>query len=143
MIRAVLATTLSGVYGIYSGFELCENAALPGREEYLDSEKYQYKQRDWNSPGNIKPLITRLNAIRRENAALQQTNNLARVDVKRDAVHCAHAVERPDDGIDLDDRHAAPAYQRRKFMNGSPSPATFSLSPIGAVPCATPSIAFS
>lgn len=77
MIRAVLATTLSGVYGIYSGFELCENAALPGREEYLDSEKYQYKQRDWNAPGNIKPLITRLNAIRRENAALQQSNNLA------------------------------------------------------------------
>ena len=77
MIRAVLATTLSGVYGIYSGFELCENAALPGREEYLDSEKYQYKQRDWNAPGNIKPLITRLNAIRRENGALQQTNNLA------------------------------------------------------------------
>lgn len=77
MIRAVLATTLSGVYGIYSGFELCENAALPGREEYLDSEKYQYKQRDWNAPGNIKPLITRLNAIRLENAALQQTNNLA------------------------------------------------------------------
>jgi len=76
MIRAVLAATLSGVYGIYSGFELCENAALPGREEYLDSEKYQYKQRDWNSSGNIKPLITRLNAIRFENAALQQTNNL-------------------------------------------------------------------
>ena len=76
MIRAVLAATLSGVYGIYSGFELCENAALPGREEYLDSEKYQYKQRDWNSSGNIKPLITRLNAIRFENTALQQTNNL-------------------------------------------------------------------
>ena len=76
MIRAVLAATLSGVYGIYSGFELCENAALPGREEYLDSEKYQYKQRDWNSSGNIKPLITRLNAIRFENTAFQQTNNL-------------------------------------------------------------------
>ena len=76
MIRAVLSATLSGVYGIYSGFELCENAALPGREEYLDSEKYQYKQRDWNASGNIKPLITRLNAIRFENAALQQTNNL-------------------------------------------------------------------
>jgi len=75
MIRAVLATTLSGVYGIYSGFELCENAALPGREEYLDSEKYQYKQRDWNASGNIKPLITRLNAIRFGNAALQQTND--------------------------------------------------------------------
>ena len=77
MIRAVLATTLGGVYGIYSGFELCENAALPGREEYLDSEKYQYKGRDWNAPGNIKPLITRLNTIRRENQALHQTNNLA------------------------------------------------------------------
>ena len=77
MIRAVLAATLSGVYGIYSGFELCENAALPGREEYLDSEKYQFKQRDWNASGNIKPLITRLNAIRLENPALQQTNNLS------------------------------------------------------------------
>ena len=76
MIRAVLAATMSGVYGIYSGFELCENAALPGREEYLDSEKYQYKQRDWNAAGNIKPLITRLNQIRCENPALQQTNNI-------------------------------------------------------------------
>ena len=76
MIRAVLAATLSSVYGIYSGFELCENAALPNREEYLDSEKYQYKQRDWNTPGNIKDLITRLNRIRRENRALQEYENL-------------------------------------------------------------------
>jgi starch synthase (maltosyl-transferring) len=53
-IRAVLAATLSSVYGICSGFELCENAALPGREEYFDSEKYQFKERDWDSPGNIK-----------------------------------------------------------------------------------------
>ncbi len=77
MIRAVLAATLSGIYGIYSGFELCESAALPGREEYLDSEKYQYKGREWHAPGNIKPLITRLNEIRSENRALQQTNMLA------------------------------------------------------------------
>src|SRR5438132_11574319 len=42
-MRAVLAATLSSLYGIYSGFELCENAAIPGREEYLDSEKYQFK----------------------------------------------------------------------------------------------------
>lgn len=76
MIRAVLAATMSGVYGIYSGFELCENAALPGREEYLNSEKYQYKQRDWNASGNIKPLITRLNEIRHENTALHETNNI-------------------------------------------------------------------
>jgi starch synthase (maltosyl-transferring) len=76
MIRAALATTLSSVYGIYSGFELCENAALPGREEYLDSEKYQYKGRDWNAPGNIKDYITRLNRIRNENRALQLYDNL-------------------------------------------------------------------
>ncbi|MEX1010378.1 MAG: alpha-amylase family glycosyl hydrolase, partial [Chthoniobacterales bacterium] len=76
MIRAVLAATLSPVYGIYSGFELCENAALPGREEYLDSEKYQFKQRDWNAPGNIKGLITRLNRVRRSQPALQHLTNL-------------------------------------------------------------------
>ncbi|MFM8807894.1 MAG: alpha-glucosidase C-terminal domain-containing protein, partial [Chthoniobacterales bacterium] len=76
MIRAVLAATLSPLYGIYSGFELCENAALPGREEYLDSEKYQFKQRDWNAPGNIKALITRLNKARKENPALQHLTNL-------------------------------------------------------------------
>jgi starch synthase (maltosyl-transferring) len=76
MIRAVLAATLSPLYGIYSGFELCENAALPGREEYLDSEKYQFKQRDWNAPGNIKALVARLNAIRRANPALKHLTNL-------------------------------------------------------------------
>jgi starch synthase (maltosyl-transferring) len=76
LIRSVLATTLSSVYGIYSGFELCENAALKGREEYLDSEKYQLKERDWNAPGNIKDYITRLNRIRRENRALHEYTNL-------------------------------------------------------------------
>jgi len=75
-IRAVLATTLSSVYGIYSGFELCESAALPGREEYFASEKYQLKERDWDAPGNIKELITKLNRIRRENRALHFYDNL-------------------------------------------------------------------
>jgi len=75
-MRAVLATTLSSLYGIYSGFELCENAALPGREEYLDSEKYYFKERDWNAPGNIKDFLTRLNKIRRENRALHFYDNL-------------------------------------------------------------------
>ncbi|MFL6538610.1 MAG: alpha-1,4-glucan--maltose-1-phosphate maltosyltransferase [Chthoniobacterales bacterium] len=70
MIRSLLAATLSSVYGIYSGFELCENDALPGREEYLDSEKYQLKERDWDAPGNIKEWITKLNRIRQENRAL-------------------------------------------------------------------------
>jgi starch synthase (maltosyl-transferring) len=75
-IRAVLAATLSPVYGIYSGFELCENTPIPEREEYLDSEKYQFKGRDWNAPGNIKDLITALNSIRREHRALQSLANI-------------------------------------------------------------------
>ncbi len=76
IVRAILAATLSSLYGIYSGFELCENAGLPGREEYLDSEKYQWKERDWNAPGNIKELMTRLNHIRRTNRALHLYDNL-------------------------------------------------------------------
>lgn len=76
LIRAALAATLSSVYGIYSGFELCEGAGLPDREEYDDSEKYQFKGRDWNAPGNIKDFITRLNRIRQENRALQLYDNL-------------------------------------------------------------------
>ncbi|MGI0090155.1 MAG: alpha-1,4-glucan--maltose-1-phosphate maltosyltransferase, partial [Nitrososphaerales archaeon] len=76
-IRLVLAATLSSVYGIYNGFELCENqAAAPGSEEYKDSEKYEYKVRDWNAPNNIKDYIAKINAIRRENLALQRTDNL-------------------------------------------------------------------
>jgi starch synthase (maltosyl-transferring) len=76
MIRAVLATTLSSVYGIYSGFELCEGTPLPGKEEYLDSEKYEIRAWNWDRPGNIRELITRLNRIRRENPALQEYENL-------------------------------------------------------------------
>jgi starch synthase (maltosyl-transferring) len=82
----VLAATLSAVYGIYSGFELCESAALPGREEYLDSEKYQWKARDWDGPGNIKPLIARLNRIRRENRALHFYDNLRFYPAENDAI---------------------------------------------------------
>ncbi len=76
VIRAVLAATLSPVYGIYSGFELCEAEPVPGKEEYLNSEKYQFKGRDWNAPGNIKDIITRLNAIRASNRALHELRNL-------------------------------------------------------------------
>ncbi len=75
-MRLVLASTLSPSYGIYSGYELCENRAVPGTEEYLNSEKYEIKVRDWNHPGNIKEFIGRVNSIRRENRALQQFLNL-------------------------------------------------------------------
>jgi starch synthase (maltosyl-transferring) len=70
-VRAVLAATLSGLFGVYSGFELCEAAAIPGKEEYLDSEKYIVKPRDWQAPGNIIADITLLNRLRRAHPALQ------------------------------------------------------------------------
>ena len=107
--RVALAATLSSNYGIYNGFELLEHEPIPGREEYLNSEKYEIKVRDWNKPGNIKDYIGRLNRLRRENAALLQTSNLrfAQVDdgevigfvkesVDRDnAVAVADRAERP------------------------------------------------
>jgi starch synthase (maltosyl-transferring) len=74
--RAALAAMLSSNYGIYNGFELIEHEPLPGREEYLDSEKYEIRTRDWNKPGNIKGYLKQLNTIRRENPALLQTNDL-------------------------------------------------------------------
>jgi starch synthase (maltosyl-transferring) len=74
--RVVLAATLSSTYGIYNGFELLEHDPIPGKEEYLDSEKYEIKVRDWEKPGNIKSYIADLNRARRANAALQQTSNV-------------------------------------------------------------------
>jgi starch synthase (maltosyl-transferring) len=71
LIRAALATTLSGLWGMYAGFELCEAAPLPGREEYLDSEKYELRPRPDRSPGDIVDEITLLNRIRRAEPALQ------------------------------------------------------------------------
>jgi len=77
MVRLILAATLSPSYGIYSGFELCENRALsPGSEEYLDSEKYQYKAWDWDRPGNIKELVTTVNRIRRAHPGLALARNI-------------------------------------------------------------------
>ncbi|HEX3176791.1 MAG TPA: alpha-1,4-glucan--maltose-1-phosphate maltosyltransferase [Methylomirabilota bacterium] len=75
--RVVMAATLSSVYGLYSGYELCENEPFaPGSEEYHDSEKYQLTARDWNAPGNLTGYLTRLNAIRRAHPALQRYDNL-------------------------------------------------------------------
>jgi starch synthase (maltosyl-transferring) len=76
VIRTVLAATLSSSYGIYSGWELCEAARLDGREEYLDSEKYEVRARDWDAPGNIKLLIGELNRLRHDRPALQRYDNL-------------------------------------------------------------------
>ncbi|HVW54291.1 MAG TPA: alpha-1,4-glucan--maltose-1-phosphate maltosyltransferase [Rhizobiaceae bacterium] len=75
-IRLALAATLAGNYGIYNGFEICEAAALPGREEYLNSEKYEIRAWDMDRPGNIKGDIALLNRLRREHPALRAFTSL-------------------------------------------------------------------
>jgi len=89
-IRAVLASMLSPTYGIYSGYELCENIPVrPGSEEYMDSEKYQYRPRDWEAAARdgigIADYITELNRIRRSHPALHRLRNLR-----------FHAVDQPE-----------------------------------------------
>jgi starch synthase (maltosyl-transferring) len=84
--RVALAATLSSNYGVYSGFELLEHTSIPGKEEYLDSEKYEIKSRDWSKPGNIKDYIGNLNRIRRANPALLQTSDLRFLQVDSDQV---------------------------------------------------------
>ena len=86
IVRATLAATLSGNWGMYSGFEICEAAPLPGREEYLDSEKYELRARDFDQPGNIKDHIRRLNAIRNSHAALQTPRNITFVNAWNDNI---------------------------------------------------------
>ena len=76
-VRLILAATLGASYGIYSGYELCENVPVkPGSEEYLDSEKYQVRLRDYDNPGSLSELIGRINAIRREHPALHRDRGL-------------------------------------------------------------------
>ena len=97
--RAALAATLSGNWGLYSGFELLEHEAIPGREEYLDSEKYRIRQHDWDRPGNIKPYLAALNRIRHENRALQQTTDIRVIGIE-DGETIAF-VKQADDGANM------------------------------------------
>ncbi|WTO61224.1 alpha-1,4-glucan--maltose-1-phosphate maltosyltransferase [Streptomyces sp. NBC_00212] len=90
-VRAVLAATLSPTWGVYAGYELCENTpAKAGSEEYLHSEKYQLRPRDWESAEregrSIAPLITSLNRIRRRNPALRQLRSVHFHDTGNDAL---------------------------------------------------------
>jgi starch synthase (maltosyl-transferring) len=83
--RAVLAATLSSNWGIYGpAYELCVNEAVPGKEEYINSEKYEIKNWDRNAAGNIKDVITQLNRARRDNTALQMTRNIRFCDIGND-----------------------------------------------------------
>ncbi|MCW2505510.1 MAG: alpha amylase catalytic region [Actinomycetia bacterium] len=90
-IRAVLAALLSPAWGVYSGYELFEHVAVrPGSEEYLDSEKYQLRPRDWARAAaegsTLAPYLTMLNRVRREHVALQRLRNLTFHHVDDDAV---------------------------------------------------------
>ena len=83
--RLVLAATLSSSYGIYGpAFELCIAEGVEGKEEYLDSEKYEIKDWDREAPGNIRGLVERLNRVRRENSSLQNIRSLRFCDVDND-----------------------------------------------------------
>ncbi len=102
MMRLILAATLSSNYGIYGPpFELCVGDALPGKEEYLDSEKYEITSWNWDSPGNLKDLIARVNRIRRENPALQTTWNLRFFDVDNEYLLCYGKADRDNENIIL------------------------------------------
>ncbi|SDH77195.1 starch synthase (maltosyl-transferring) [Sinosporangium album] len=92
-IRAVLAALLSPTWGVYAGYELFENVPVrPGSEEYLDSEKYQYKPRDWvaaeREGRSLAPLLTQLNLFRRAHPALQELRNLRFHHVDRPELVC-------------------------------------------------------
>ncbi len=109
-IRAVLAATLSPSWGVYAGYELYEHVAVrPGSEEYLDSEKYQYRPRNWavyapagpRAHETLAPYLARLNAIRREHPALHRLRNLRFHHVDdNDVVAYSKRVQTADGGDD-------------------------------------------
>jgi starch synthase (maltosyl-transferring) len=87
IMRLILAATLSSSYGIYGpAFELFVNEAIPGKEEYLDSEKYEIRKWDRDKQGSLKDLIVRVNLIRRENRALQTLWNLQFYEVDNESL---------------------------------------------------------
>ncbi|WP_367045055.1 alpha-1,4-glucan--maltose-1-phosphate maltosyltransferase [Streptomyces sp. Je 1-332] len=120
-VRAVLAATLAPTWGVYSGYELCENApAKAGSEEYLDSEKYQLRPRDWESAertgATIAPLITTLNRVRRTNPALRQLRGLHFHPTDQEAVIAYSKTAQDKDGsntvlvvVNLDAHHTQEA----------------------------------
>ncbi|GAB2727439.1 alpha-1,4-glucan--maltose-1-phosphate maltosyltransferase [Kitasatospora kifunensis] len=112
-VRAVLAATLSPSYGVYAGFELAESAparptapagpaapAGPDTEEYLDSEKYQLRPRDWARTDTLAPLLTTLNRLRREHPALRELRNLTFLPTDNEQV-IAYAKRTGDDQVIL------------------------------------------
>jgi starch synthase (maltosyl-transferring) len=115
-VRAVLAATLSPAWGVYAGYELCENTPVrPGSEEYRDSEKYQYRPRDWEAAAaegrTLAPLLGTLNSLRRAHPALRRLRNLRFHNVDQPELICyskrvapwEEDAEVPGDPADLGD----------------------------------------
>ncbi|CAN5719631.1 alpha-1,4-glucan--maltose-1-phosphate maltosyltransferase [soil metagenome] len=99
-IRLILASTLGASYGIYSGYELCEHVPVkPGSEEYLDSEKYQIRVRNFNQPHSLAELIRRMNMIRRDHPALHRDRGLRFHQTDNPKILCYS--KRSPDGSDL------------------------------------------
>ncbi|PYC78413.1 alpha-1,4-glucan--maltose-1-phosphate maltosyltransferase [Streptomyces tateyamensis] len=108
-VRAVLAATLSPSWGVYAGFEHAESTpAGPDTEEYLDSEKYQLRPRDWTRTDTLAPLLTTLNELRRAHPALQELRNLSFLPTDNDQV-IAYAKRTGEDQViivvNLDPHH--------------------------------------
>jgi starch synthase (maltosyl-transferring) len=113
--RLVLAATLAGNYGVYNGYELCEAAPVPGREEYLDSEKYEIKARDWDTPEHIRPDIRLVNRLRRDHPALHSFTDLAFYNAWNDNIlYYGKATPAKDDfllfAVNLDPHHTQSAH---------------------------------
>ena len=121
--RLVLAATLACNYGLYSGFELCEARALPGKEEYLNSEKYEIRAWDWDREGNIKPDVALINRLRQAHPALQQFTNLRFYNAWNDHIlYYGKATEDKGDfllfAVNLDP-HTMPKRRISRFRFGS------------------------
>jgi starch synthase (maltosyl-transferring) len=102
-VRAVLASMLSPTWGVYSGYELFENTPVrPGSEEYRDSEKYQYRSRDWETAEregrSLAPFISTLNSLRRAHPALRRLRNLRFHNVDQPELICFSKRVPPADG---------------------------------------------
>jgi starch synthase (maltosyl-transferring) len=96
-IRATLAATASPSWGVYAGFELFEHVAVkPGSEEYLDSEKYQVRIRDWDTEHTLAPYLTQLNSLRKEHRSLQLLRNYVQHRTDGDWITCFSKVEGDD-----------------------------------------------
>lgn len=89
IIRLILAATLSSCYGIYGpAFELCVSEAVEGKEEYLNSEKYEIKQWDWKRKGSLRSVIERVNRVRKESPSLQRFRNIRLYSINNESLLC-------------------------------------------------------